>query len=78
MQATIDWAAKSSFHTAAFFRVIPFKGTDFSGRSDYGPFIAVGIPSGGLRPGSAVAQRADDRRPVGGGDFERRLAGQEL
>ncbi len=27
MQATIDWAAKSSFHTAAFFRVIPFKGT---------------------------------------------------
>ena len=28
MQATIDWAAKSSFHTAAFFRVIPFKGTE--------------------------------------------------
>jgi len=27
MEATIDWAAKSSFHTAAFFRVIPFKGT---------------------------------------------------
>jgi len=27
MQATIDWAAASSFHTAAFFRVIPFKGT---------------------------------------------------
>src|SRR6185436_33829 len=26
----------------------PFKGTDFTGRSDYGPFIAVGIPSGGL------------------------------
>ena len=25
---------------------VPFKGTDFSGRSDYGPFIAVGIPSG--------------------------------
>ncbi len=28
MQQTIDWAAKSSFHTAAFFRVIPFKGTE--------------------------------------------------
>ena len=28
MRATIDWAAKSSFHTAAFFRVIPFKGTE--------------------------------------------------
>ena len=27
MQSTIDWAANSSFHTAAFFRVIPFKGT---------------------------------------------------
>jgi radical SAM superfamily enzyme YgiQ (UPF0313 family) len=27
MEATIKWAAKSSFHTAAFFRVIPFKGT---------------------------------------------------
>lgn len=38
----------------AFFnlRGIPFKGTDFSGRSDYGPFIAVGIPSGGLFTGA--------------------------
>jgi radical SAM superfamily enzyme YgiQ (UPF0313 family) len=27
MEATIDWAARSAFHTAAFFRVIPFKGT---------------------------------------------------
>ncbi|MFT7486849.1 MAG: anaerobic magnesium-protoporphyrin IX monomethyl ester cyclase, partial [Candidatus Paceibacteria bacterium] len=27
MEATIDWARKSAFHTAAFFRVIPFKGT---------------------------------------------------
>lgn len=28
MEATIAWAASSSFHTAAFFRVIPFKGTE--------------------------------------------------
>lgn len=28
MRSTIDWATKSSFHTAAFFRVIPFKGTE--------------------------------------------------
>ena len=28
MQATVDWAVGSSFHTAAFFRVIPFKGTE--------------------------------------------------
>ena len=27
MEATIKWAAESAFHTAAFFRVIPFKGT---------------------------------------------------
>lgn len=35
-------------------RGIPFKGTDFSGRSDYGPFIAAGvdIPSGGLFTGA--------------------------
>ncbi len=30
----------------------PFQGTDFSGRSDYGPFIAVGIPAGGLFTGA--------------------------
>ena len=28
MEETIEWAASSSFHTAAFFRVIPFKGTE--------------------------------------------------
>ena len=28
MRATIKWAADNSFHTAAFFRVIPFKGTE--------------------------------------------------
>jgi Zn-dependent M28 family amino/carboxypeptidase len=31
---------------------IPHEGTDFSGRSDYGPFIAVGIPSGGTFTGA--------------------------
>ncbi|HSL31847.1 MAG TPA: M28 family peptidase, partial [Anaerolineales bacterium] len=38
----------------AFFNMVgePFKGTDFSGRSDYGPFIAAGIPSGGLFTGA--------------------------
>ena len=33
-------------------RGIPFKGTDFSGRSDYGPFMNVGIPAGGLFTGA--------------------------
>ena len=32
MEATIEWAARSSFHTAAFFRVIPFKGTKLFGQ----------------------------------------------
>jgi Zn-dependent M28 family amino/carboxypeptidase len=39
---------------AAFFdgRGLVHEGTDFSGRSDYGPFIAVAIPSGGLSAGA--------------------------
>ena len=31
---------------------VPTEGTDFSGRSDYGGFIAVGIPAGGLFTGA--------------------------
>jgi len=38
MQATIDWAAKSSFHTAAFFRVIPFKGTELFKQVEHAGF----------------------------------------
>ena len=41
-------------------RDIPFKGTDFSGRSDYGPFIAVGIPSGGLFTGAEGIKTAEE------------------
>ncbi len=33
-------------------RSLPNEGTDFSGRSDYAAFIAVGIPSGGLFTGA--------------------------
>jgi hypothetical protein len=33
MRATIDWAVRSPFHTAAFFRVIPFKGTELYGQA---------------------------------------------
>ncbi|MFW7348144.1 MAG: M28 family peptidase [Pigmentiphaga sp.] len=32
-------------------RNTPFKGTPFDGRSDYGPFIALGIPAGGISSG---------------------------
>lgn len=38
MQATIDWAARSSFHTAAFFRVIPFKGTELFKQVEHAGF----------------------------------------
>jgi Zn-dependent M28 family amino/carboxypeptidase len=44
----------------------PFKGTDFSGRSDYGPFIAVGIPSGGLFTG-AEGIKTDEEAAIWGG-----------
>ncbi len=43
-----------------------FKGTDFSGRSDYGPFIAVGIPSGGLFTGAEGIKTADEAAIWGG------------
>ncbi|HET6967297.1 MAG TPA: M28 family metallopeptidase [Ornithinibacter sp.] len=52
----------------AFFesRDLPYKGTDFSGRSDYGPFIAVGIPSGGLFTGAEGIKTAEEAALWGG------------
>ena len=47
-------------------RGVPFKGTDFSGRSDYGPFIAVGIPSGGLFTGAEGIKTAEEAAIWGG------------
>ena len=49
-------------------RGIPFKGTDFSGRSDYGPFIAVGvdIPAGGLFTGAEGVKTAEEAVLWGG------------
>jgi Zn-dependent M28 family amino/carboxypeptidase len=44
----------------------PYKGTDFSGRSDYGPFIAVGIPSGGLFTGAEGIKTAEEAGIWGG------------
>jgi len=52
----------------AFFnmRGIPFKGTDFSGRSDYGRFIFYGIPSGGLFTGAEGIKTAAEAALWGG------------
>jgi Zn-dependent M28 family amino/carboxypeptidase len=48
-------------------RGIPFKGTDFSGRSDYGPFINIaGIPSGGLFTGAEGVKTAAEAAIWGG------------
>ncbi|WP_084965836.1 M28 family metallopeptidase [Thermoactinospora rubra] len=44
----------------------PHIGTDFSGRSDYGPFIAVGIPSGGLFTGAEGIKTAEQQAMFGG------------
>jgi Zn-dependent M28 family amino/carboxypeptidase len=44
----------------------PFKGTDFSGRSDYGPFIAVGIPAGGLFTGAEGVKTEEEAALWGG------------
>ena len=47
-------------------RGLPHKGTDFSGRSDYGPFIAIGIPSGGLFTGAEGLKTAAEASLFGG------------
>lgn len=47
-------------------RGLPFKGTDLSGSSDYGAFIAAGIPSGGLFTG-AEAIKTDEEAAIWGG-----------
>jgi Zn-dependent M28 family amino/carboxypeptidase len=44
----------------------PFKGTDFTGRSDYGAFIANGIPAGGLFTGAEGVKTAQEAAIWGG------------
>ena len=39
---------------------VPAAGTDFDGRSDYGPFIEAGIPSGGLFTGGSEPMSAEE------------------
>ncbi len=47
-------------------RSLPFQDTDFSGRSDYGPFIAVGIPAGGLFTGAEGVKTEEEAARYGG------------
>jgi Zn-dependent M28 family amino/carboxypeptidase len=45
---------------------LPTEPTEFSGRSDYGPFIAVGIPAGGLFSGAEGVKTPEQAAVFGG------------
>jgi Zn-dependent M28 family amino/carboxypeptidase len=47
-------------------RGLPTEPTPFSGRSDYGPFIAVGIPAGGLFSGAEGVKTQAEQAVYGG------------
>jgi aminopeptidase S len=51
---------------------VPTRGTDFDGRSDYGPFISVGIPAGGTFTGAEGIKSSAQAQLWGG------TAGQAL
>jgi Zn-dependent M28 family amino/carboxypeptidase len=59
-------AIEKTFQAFFIARSIPTRGTDFSGRSDYGPFIAVGIPAGGLFTGAEGLKTAEEVALWGG------------
>jgi len=45
---------------------LSFDLTDFTGRSDYGPFLEVGIPAGGLFSGAEELKTPEQREKYGG------------
>ncbi|MFC5182329.1 M28 family peptidase [Actinomadura harenae] len=59
----------TDFHAS---RGLPTVGRDFDGRSDYGPFVAAGIPAGGETSGSNLIKTEEWARLFGG------KAGQSL
>jgi aminopeptidase Y len=59
-------AIEQLFETYYASRGLPSKPTPFSGRSDYGPFIAVGIPSGGLFTGAEGIKTPQEAIDFGG------------
>ncbi|MBG0826513.1 M28 family peptidase [Planomonospora sp. ID67723] len=52
----------------SYFKAVgqPYTGTDFTGRSDYGPFIEVGIPAGGLFTGAEGIKTPEEAAKFGG------------
>jgi Zn-dependent M28 family amino/carboxypeptidase len=59
-------AIEASFNQFYAERTLAFEATAFDGRSDYGPFIAVGIPAGGLFTGAEVPKTAEQVLIYGG------------
>lgn len=45
---------------------IPFVATEFNGRSDYGPFLDHGVPSGGLDTGADGTKTEEEAAMFGG------------
>ncbi|MEI8407235.1 MULTISPECIES: M28 family metallopeptidase [unclassified Kribbella] len=61
-------SAQIESQLASFFtsRNLATVGTDFDGRSDYGPFIAVGIPAGGIFTGAEGIKTPEEAALFGG------------
>jgi Zn-dependent M28 family amino/carboxypeptidase len=60
--AAIEQALVEGLATAG----APAAGTDFNGRSDYGPFITAGIPAGGLFTGAEEIKTPEEAQRWGG------------
>jgi Zn-dependent M28 family amino/carboxypeptidase len=59
-------AIEKTFETFYNKSGVSFKGTDFDGRSDYGPFIEAGIPAGGLFTGAEGTKTVAEAEVWGG------------
>ena len=59
-------AIEALFHEYFASQGLPSAETPFSGRSDYGPFIAQGIPAGGLFTGAEGIKTAEQAATYGG------------
>jgi Zn-dependent M28 family amino/carboxypeptidase len=59
-------AIEKTFETFYNQRGVSFKGTDFDGRSDYGPFIEADIPAGGLFSGAEGTKTVAEAELWGG------------
>lgn len=59
-------AIETALVTAFGRRGVATEGTDFDGRSDYGPFVTAGIPAGGTFTGAEQVKTAEQARKWGG------------